>query len=235
MSEQFCSHSAEFEQKYGTETINETARLIERDSSILADIAIRFAGVERVPRYSAETRENDAEHSFMLTLVAQEIAASYFPNLNTGLVAQFCVVHDLVELLTDDVPTFALDDAGMEAKAAAEAAAIDTLCSELPEHTALLVRVYEEQDLLEARFVRLVDKLLPILVNIHGTGSQVMHEDYATFSHTQLDQGEQIMRIRFETMFPEVLFAPLRMARNGLARKFAEAFQPLVQLQDVLF
>ena len=236
MNEQDRPYSAEFDQKYRAETAHEIAGRIEHDCLLLADTAIRFAAIERVPRYTPEKRENDAEHSFMLGLIAQEIAATYFPDeLDSGLVAEFCNVHDLVELKTKDVATFGLDDAGLQAKAAAEMAAIDELCDHLPKHTALLVRVYEEQVVAEARLVRFLDKLLPKLVDILGPGSQVMHEDYATFERKQLDAIEQAMSKRFKSMFPEPELAPIHLARNSLARKFSELFQPLPRLQDVLF
>lgn len=235
VNEQDRPYSAEFDQKYRAETAHEIAGRIERDCLVLADAAIRFAAVERVPRYTPEKRENDAEHSYMLGLVAQEIATVYFPELDAGLVAQFSLVHDLIELKTGDVATFSLSDENLHAKATAEAAALDELCNHLPKHTALLVRVYEEQAIAETRFVRFVDKLLPVLVDILGPGSQVMHEDYATFEHEQLEVAERALSQRFESMFPEPELAPIHLARNGLARKFSELFQPLPRLQDVLF
>lgn len=235
MSEQISPHGAEFDKKYRGETTHVIASRIERDVMVLADVAIQFSAIERVPRYTPESRENNAEHSFMLALIAQEIAASYFPDLDTGLVAQFCTIHDLIELQTGDIATFALSDGELQAKAAAEAAALDDLCSRLPNHTALLIRVYEEQAVSEARFVRFVDKLLPVLVDILGPGSQVMHEDYATFTHEQLETAERAMSERFKSLFPEPELMPIHLARNGLARKFSNAFLPLRQLQDTLF
>ncbi len=235
MSEQDCPHSAEFDQKYRLESAHETAGKIERDVMLLAHTAIRFAAVERVPRYTSETRENDAEHSFMLGLVAQEIATTYFPELDAGLVSQFSIVHDLIELQTGDVATFSLSKDQMSQKVTNEKNALDAVCSQLPRHTALLLRVYEEQELPEARFVRFIDKLLPVLVDIFGPGSQVMHEDYKTYSHESLEIAETALRKRFESMFPEPTLAPIHMARNALARKFSEIFIPQQQLQDALF
>lgn len=235
MSEQISPHGVEFDQKFRMETAPETAGRIQRDAERLAQVAIQFAAIERVPRYTTEKRENDAEHSFMLGLVAQEIAATYFPELDTGLVAQFCTIHDLPELRTGDIATFALDAQSLANKQAAERAILDELCNTLPKHTALLLRVYEEQVLPEARLVRLLDKLLPKLVDIIGPGSQVMHEDYATYSQEQLERADKAMGERFKSMFPEPELIPIHLARNGLARKFSEVFTPLSQLQDALF
>ncbi len=235
MSVQHSPHSAEFDQIYRHETAHETAFKIERDAINLADVAMRFAAIDRIPRYSAETRENDAEHSFMLGLVAQEVATAYFPELDSGLVARFALVHDLVELEVGDVATFAITASELRDKRVAEYTALEALCERLPKHTALLLRAYEEQDIPEARFVRFVDKMMPVLVDILGHGCQVMHEDYATFTHEQLSEAQDALKTRFEQMFPEPELASIHLARNGLARRFRECFTPLVEEQDTLF
>lgn len=235
MSEQISARGIEFEQNYNRSEHHETATGITRDVLALADTAMRFSYVERVPRYTPETRENDAEHSFMLGLVAQEIAVSYFPELDSGLVARFALVHDLLELHTGDVATFAISDGALQDKCSNEKSALEAVCSELPPKTALLLRVYEEQELPEARFVRFIDKLLPVAVDILGPGSQVMHEDYDTLTRQDLVLAENSLRSRFEKMFPEFHFTPIHIARNGLARKFEEVFQPASSVQEVLF
>ena len=235
MSEQIRPYGVEFDQIYRAAAAHETASRLERDALCLADIAIRFASIERIPRYSPERRENDVEHSFMLGLVAQEIAATYFPELNPGLVAQFASVHDLVELEIGDTPTFLITNSELKTKQSAESTALEMLCHRLPQHTAQLLRIYEEQDVPEARFVRFIDKLMPVLVDILGAGSQVMHEDYATYDHVQLESAHDTLRKRFEQLFPEPALAPVHMARNSLARKFRDHCVPLPQLQEVLF
>lgn len=235
MVDQYRPRHFEFEQNYPNDSLPIVANAIANDCVTLAQSAMHFARVERVPRYDETSRENDAEHSFMLGLVAQELAGQYFPELEVGLVSQFATVHDLVELETGDIATFDLPAISHIEKAAREHDAVEKLCRILPTHTALLLRTYEQQALPEARFVRFIDKLLPVLVNILGPGSKVMHEDYATFDREQLERAEEALRVRFERMFPEPLFAPIHMARNSLARQFSELFTPLPQLQDVLF
>lgn len=235
MVEQYRPRSICFEQKDYPESISTTAQMIEEDSRVLADVAMRFARVSRVPRYDEVSRENNAEHSFMLSLVATELAKQYFPDLNPGLVSQFATVHDLVELKTGDLATFSVSDQQLQSKAEMEHLAVEELCRELPPYTGHLLRIYEEQSVPESRFVRFVDKLLPVIVDILGPGSKVMHEDYETFTHEQLEKAENILRQRFEVMFPEPEFSPLHIARNSLAKKFTEVFRPMMVLQDALF
>lgn len=232
MREQNLAPSLDFDQNLVN---RERAEHIERVALQLAAAAIRFSQIERIPRYTPEKRENDAEHSFMLALVAQEIAARHFPDLDTGLVAQFSTVHDLIELKTDDVPTYSLSEAELQAKATNEHAKLDELCSELPAYTARLLRTYEEQRVPEAQFVRLVDKLMPVLVDILGDGVGVMHRDYSVRTHQQLIASQQSLKRRFETIFPDPELKPLHDARNNLAQRFAQIFEPAPYIQDTLF
>jgi putative hydrolases of HD superfamily len=105
----------------------------------------------------------------MLGWVACAIAATWFPRLDVGLVAQFALVHDAPEVYAGDTPTLRITDASRAAKAAREAAAVDRLAREFARRLPWFpdtIRLYEHQRLPEARFVRGVDKVLPKLVHL---------------------------------------------------------------------
>ncbi len=186
--------------------------------------AMDMSGVYRVPRYDEIRRENNAEHSFMLQLTATEMAAQYFPDLDIGLVAQFSAVHDLPELITGDVPTFHLDETAQFAKSQQDQQATHVLCQKLPSYTAHLLAEYEKQEGLEARFVRFIDKLLPVIVDILGPGPKVMNEDYNVYTVEQLDAAEQAMRERYQKMFPDDEFVGLHAVRSHLSKMFSNVF-----------
>lgn len=206
-----------------TETMQQ-ADFIARDCMTLADAAIRFARVERVPRYDKESRENDAEHSYMLALVAGEIAQQYYPELDSGLVSKFSIVHDLVELKTNDIATFTLNAEQLALKEATEFAVLDKLASELPAHTARMLLRYETQLEPEARFVRLIDKVLPVIVDILGPGSKVMIEDYDISTLAALNANEFQLSERLRKRFSEPYFDIIHQARDLLAKIFAYEF-----------
>ena len=136
------------------------------DLITLGGVSIKLASVTRVMLYGEDKFENDAEHSFHLGLSAVELAGSYYPNLDTGLVAQFSLVHDLTEAYVGDIPSFKIQEDEKRAKEEAEAIALEKLLNELPAHTATLLKRYEQQSEQEARFVRLIDKLIPAVVHI---------------------------------------------------------------------
>lgn len=175
----------------------------------LANKAIQFASIERVPRYNPVHRENDAEHSLMLSIIAPELANMLYPDLNIGLVHAYAPFHDLVELEVDDTPTFLLDSMAMAVKEQRETRALFRLIEQLPPYAASLLKAYEAQADPESRFVRCTDKLMPILVDILGVGVQVMAEDYGINSLAELNlaqqQKHQQIRARYGEEFPELV------------------------------
>jgi 5'-deoxynucleotidase YfbR-like HD superfamily hydrolase len=190
----------------------------------ISQVTIDFASIERVPRYYTHRRENNAEHSFMLGLAGVSIAEQHFPRLNSGLVTQFALVHDLVELETMDIPTFNASEATLAAKEAAEKQALEVLGAKLNPILMSYLERYEEQEEPEARLVRHVDKLLPYSVDINGAGVQVMAEDYDTHSVDELIENNEKLEERFHRMFPELSHVALHGAHTVLANKFALLF-----------
>ena len=175
----------------------------------LADLCIRYSGVERVPRYHEAHRENDAEHSLMVAVLSVELANSLRPELDRGIMSQYATVHDFVEISVGDTPTYGLNDQELLDKHQREQAALVTLLQTLPPYTAELLRSYEEQATPEARFVRAVDKLTPLLVDILGPGKMVMREDYSITNVAELISNklrlDDSMVRRFGEDNPEVV------------------------------
>ncbi|MDB5177620.1 MAG: Metal dependent phosphohydrolase [Candidatus Saccharibacteria bacterium] len=174
----------------------------------LGKLTVDFAHVERVPHYDINHPENDVEHSFHLAISAMELAANYHPELDVGLVAQFSLVHDLPEVYVGDVPTFDITDEKRAEKESAERVATERLVKELPPHLGQLLKRYEDQIEPEARFVRLIDKLLPAVINmINPELSRVLFKrNYDVTTKEELDAGEPAKVARLVAMFPEYDF-----------------------------
>ena len=95
------------------------------------------------------------------------LAEQYYPELDSGLVAKYALVHDLVEAYVGDTPTYDIDEAGLKTKVDMEQAGRQQLKKEylhLAPSLVALVEDYEEQASPEARFVRIVDKLMPTVI-----------------------------------------------------------------------
>lgn len=112
-------------------------------------------------------RENDAEHSWHIAVMAMLFEEYAKEPVNVSRVAEMCVVHDLVEIYAGD--TFAYDVSGSQDKAEREAAAADKLFSQLPEEQGRRIReLWEEFDAMEtadAKYAVCMDRLQPFLHN----------------------------------------------------------------------
>lgn len=205
------------------------AEMVATTALQLGKVAIDFSRVDRIPRYPDGERENDVEHSYMLALVAPEIAYALELNLDYGLLSQYAIVHDIVELETGDVATFLATDALLTEKAQREHEAMTRLRTTLPSYTYHLLQQYESQDDPESRFVKLVDKLLPLITDIIGQGKRVMHEDYDVYTLAALQQCHEAVQRRWEERygdeFPDVVLAH---------RILAELFETVYKTQDTI-
>ena len=112
-------------------------------------------------------RENDAEHSWHIAVMAMLFREYAAEPVDIGRVVQMCVVHDLVEILAGD--TFAYDEKGNLDKADREKKAADQLFGELPEDQGKVIRsLWEEFDAMEtadAKYAACMDRLQPFLHN----------------------------------------------------------------------
>ena len=112
-------------------------------------------------------RENDAEHSWHIAVMAI-LFEKYAPeNTDIGRVCKMCIVHDLVEIYAGD--TFAYDIEGNKDKEQREKAAADRLFRELPDELNKEIRgLWEEFDAMEtvdAKYASCMDRLQPLLHN----------------------------------------------------------------------
>jgi len=160
--------------------------------SLAAEVILPFYCIQReVPLHlRGLSYENDAEHSWSLALLACALAPHVDTGLDIGKVAQYATVHDLTELYAGDTSNFAADHK-KASKEKREAKALHRLRSELTAFPWIIDTLvsYEAQDTNEALFVRSVDKIIPLLLDILDQG-WLYHEKKMTF-----EEWEQHMRI----------------------------------------
>ncbi len=119
-------------------------------------------------------RENDAEHSWHLTLLVIILAEhSNAQPLDVLRVLKMLIIHDLVEIDAGD--TFAYDTARMADQHAREARAADRIFGLLPpDQTKELRDLWEEFEARkthEAKFAAAVDRFQPMLLNCLTEGA----------------------------------------------------------------
>ena len=150
-------------------------RCLARKVVELGALALRLSRVERITFHPNGRRpETDSDHTVMLGLIAPTFADRFLPQLNPNLVVSFALVHDLAEAYAGDTPTLKITAEEYALKKMKEGLAIDRIIDEyadtLPWVPRMLVE-YERQIKPEARYVRALDKLLPMVTHILNQGA----------------------------------------------------------------
>ncbi len=126
-----------------------------------------------------DRRENSAEHSWHVTLMAlvlsEHAAASGLDQLK---VLKMLIVHDLVEIDAGD--TFVYDQAGLEDQEEREQRAAERIFGLLPTESGAELRAvwdeFEARQSPEAKFARALDRLQPMVLNyVNGGGPWQQH------------------------------------------------------------
>ena len=103
-------------------------------------------------------RESVAEHSWRVALMAM-LVADEFPGLDIDRVIRMCLVHDIGEAITGDIPTFVKTDADR----VVEGREVDALIGALPEPwPEWLGALFDEMEALrtpEAKLYKALDRM----------------------------------------------------------------------------
>ena len=102
--------------------------------------------------------ESVAEHSWRIALMAM-LLREEFPALDMDRVVDMCLIHDLGECFTGDIPTFRKTDADRAAEEELLAAWVESLPPELGARLGNLYREMDAQQTQEARLYKALDKL----------------------------------------------------------------------------
>lgn len=118
-------------------------------------------------------RENDAEHSWHLCLMAIILVEhSNDKDVDILKILKMVIIHDIVEIDAGD--TYIYDEKAKLDQVERELKAADRLFSILPEDQTLQYRAiwdeFEENTTKEARFAKSIDRLHPMLLNYLAKG-----------------------------------------------------------------
>jgi putative hydrolases of HD superfamily len=124
-------------------------------------------------------RENSAEHSWHLAMMAVVLAEHAPPGTDVARVIAMVLLHDVVEIDAGDLFAYA-SQAQQEQQDAAERAAADRIFAILPAgqggELRQLWQEFTERQSADARFARALDRLQPMLENMSaGGGTWLQH------------------------------------------------------------
>lgn len=170
----------------------ELPRTVARDIRTMGEWSIWLAHIERQPTYLDGRHENDSEHASMLSRVAVNIALKYFPELDAGRVSIFSTIHDDVEGYTSDFHSLGASEEAMKAKQIREDEALAKMKMDFADfpHYIELIEIYEQQIEPEARFVKVLDKCMPPIMNLYNKGKSVLEEQSIETADQYTDLAE---------------------------------------------
>ena len=148
----------------------------------VAELTLKFSRVPRATRHEDGIRvETDSDHTVMLTVLACAHAARYAPHLDVGKIAQFAAVHDLVEAHAGDVQSLGMSADTRRRKELAEHEALVRIDRELADLPWIAHTIYEYEALAseEARYVKIMDKVLPKLTHLLNGGAALREHGFS--------------------------------------------------------
>jgi putative hydrolase of HD superfamily len=159
-------------------------------------------------------RENSAEHSWHLAVMALALSEHAPAGTDTSRVVAMLLVHDLVEIDAGDLSVWAAPEQ-QDSQEAAERAAADRIFALLPAGQGAALRAlwneFEERRTAEARFARALDRLQPMLANMADGGG--------TWARQQITADRVLAKV---ALIEDGSPALGRYARELVARAVAE-------------
>ena len=132
----------------------------------------KLKSINRMTSIIGNTRkENDAEHSYHVALMAHILAKYADRPVNADHVAKMLLIHDVVEIDAGD--TFAYDAKGYEDKEIREEKAAKRIFGLLGEEGKVwyaLWREFEDMETDDSLFANGIDRLQPMMLNHYNHG-----------------------------------------------------------------
>ena len=150
---------------------------LERQIRFILEIDALKGVLRQTHLVGAGRRENSAEHSWHVAVMAVVLAEHANQPVDVGRVVRMLLLHDVVEVDAGD--TYVYDPVATAGKNEREARAADRLFGMLPADQGRDLRAlweeFEEQTTPEARFAAALDRLIPVLHNC-ATGGRSWRE-----------------------------------------------------------
>ena len=157
------------------------------------------------PRHCATTHgrtESVAEHSWRVSLMALLLKRE-FPDVNIDRVVDMCLIHDLGECFTGDIPTFIKTDSDRSV----EDSLLDQWVSSLPEEVSAELKSHyaemEAQETKESKIYKALDKLEALIQHNESplsTWSENEYELNKTYAFNTVEFSDWLTELRKEIL-----------------------------------
>ena len=185
-----------------------------RDYLNILHVAERLKDTPRHCTTSKRRVESVAEHSWRVSLMAL-LLKKEFPDVDVDKVVSMCLIHDLGECFTGDIPTFRKTDSDRAAEDALLNHWVESLPEEVSEQLKMLFREMEAQETIESKLYKALDKLEALIQHNESpldTWSENEYElnktyafDTVAFSEWLTDLRKEILKDTLEKIDSESL------------------------------
>ena len=157
------------------------------------------------PRHCTTTKgkpESVAEHSWRVSLMALFLRRE-FPDVDIDKVVSMCLIHDLGECFTGDIPTFVKTDSDRQVEDSLLDQWIASLPAELSSDLRDLYREMDEQKTKEAKIYKALDKLEALIQHNESpisTWSENEYELNKTYAFNTVEFSEWLTDLRKEIL-----------------------------------
>lgn len=184
----------------------------------LSSLCLNFGLIERrTLHHDATTPETDTTHTVMLAVIAGTLRARWYPHLNEARVLWAAMVHDMVEVEAGDTMSWGITAADQADKEARESAAAATLVERLgsvsPE-LATAINNYEHLATDEDRFIKALDKLMPLLTHLGNRAAAIQHLSTRSEADARWVEQRTTMAATYAAEFPLILGLHERLTRR---------------------
>lgn len=165
-------------------------------------VAERLKDTPRHCTTSKGRTESVAEHSWRISLMAM-LLRHEFPDVDIDRVTDMCIIHDLGECFTGDIPTFVKTDSDR----VTEDALLDKWVASLPDDISADLRsLYDEmnaQQTKEAKIYKALDKLEALIQHNESPISTWAENEYElnkTYAFNTVEFSEWLTELRREIL-----------------------------------
>ena len=163
-------------------------------------IAERLKDTTRHSYTTKGRHESVAEHSWMMTLMAFFIKDE-FPEADMDKVIKMCIVHDLGEAFTGDIPTFEKTEANEQTEEELLYGWVKTLPKNYAEEMTALYNEISERETLEAKVYKAIDSLEALIQHNISDLSTWIPKEYElnkTYADDKVAFSEYLKTVREE-------------------------------------
>ncbi|MBO5247610.1 MAG: HD domain-containing protein [Eubacterium sp.] len=144
--------------------------------------------------------ESVAEHSWMMTLMAF-FMRDEFPDVDMEKVIAMCIIHDLGECFTGDIPSFDKSEADEENEEKLLEQWVATLPAPYAEKMQALYKEMEQRETTEAKLYKAIDSLEAVIQHNAADLSTWIPLEYdlnLTYADDKVEFSEYLKRLREE-------------------------------------